>query len=76
MDVRSRAWTYFIYLYHYLLIVGVKKGLVRLLHPGGTFALIGVYLASVVFVLGLLTALYYGMRKILPKVTSFIVGGK
>ena len=75
-DVRSRAWTYFIYLYHYLLIVGVKKGLIRLVQPGGTLALIGVYLASVIIVLGLLTALYFGMRKILPKVTSFIVGGK
>ena len=75
-DTRSRAWTYFIYLYHYLLVVGVKKGLALLLHPEGTLALIGVWLASIVIVLGLLTALYSGMRRLLPGFTSFIVGGK
>ena len=75
-DTRSRAWTYFIYLYHYLLVVGVKKGLALLLHPEGTLALVGVWLASIVIVLGLLTALYSGMRRLLPGFTSFIVGGK
>ncbi|MBR1678257.1 MAG: acyltransferase [Bacteroidales bacterium] len=76
VDTRSRAWTYFVYLYHYLLIVGVKKGLVMVLHPQGTLALVGVYLLSVVLVLGVLTLLYAGMRKMLPRVTGVIVGGK
>lgn len=76
VDVRSRAWTYFIYLYHYLLVVGVKKVLVQVLQPEGTLALLGVYLASVVIVLGILTGLYFGMRKVLPKITGIIVGGK
>lgn len=76
VDTRSRAWTYFIYLYHYLLIVGVKKGLCMLLHPQGALALLGVYLTSVVVVLGVLTVLYFGMRKVLPKITGIIVGGK
>ena len=76
VDTRSRAWTYFVYLYHYLLIVGVKKGLAMVLHPQGTLALVGGYLLSVVLVLGVLTLLYAGMRKMLPRVTGVIVGGK
>lgn len=76
MDTRSRAWTYFIYLYHYLLIVGVKKGLVMVLHPQGTFALVGIYLLSVVLVLGALTVVYGLMRRVMPGVTGVIVGGK
>ena len=76
VDTRSRAWTYFVYLYHYLLIVGVKKGLVMLLHPQGTLALVGIYLLSVVLVLGVLTLVYGLMRRVMPRITSFIVGGK
>ena len=76
VDTRSRAWTYFVYLYHYLLIVGVKKGLVMVLHPQGTLALVGVYLLSVVLVLGVLTVVYGLMRRVMPGVTGVIVGGK
>lgn len=76
VDTRSRAWTYFVYLYHYLLIVGVKKGLVMLLHPQGTLALVGIYLLSVILVLGVLTLVYGLMRRVMPRITSFIVGGK
>lgn len=76
VDARSRAWTYFIYLYHYLLIVGVKKALVIALKPQGTLALLGVYLFSVVLVLGLLTFVYAMMQRVIPGVTRVIVGGK
>lgn len=76
VDTRSRAWTYFVYLYHYLLIVGLKKGLVMLLHPQGTLALLGVYLICIILVLGVLTLVYGLMRRIMPRITSFIVGGK
>lgn len=76
VDKRSRAWTYFIYLYHYLLVVGVKKGLVMVLHPQGTVALVGIYLLSVVLVLGVLTVVYGLMRRVMPGVTGVIVGGK
>ena len=76
VDKRSRAWTYFIYLYHYLLVVGVKKGLVMVLHPQGTVALVGIYLLSVVLVLGVLTVVYGLMRRVRPGVTGVIVGGK
>ncbi|MCR4859754.1 MAG: acyltransferase, partial [Bacteroidales bacterium] len=76
LDTSSRAWTYFIYLYHYLLLIGVKKGLAMLLHPEGTMALIGIWLASVTIVLVVLTSLYAGMRRFAPRLTAFIVGGK
>ena len=76
IDTRSRAWTYFIYLYHYLLLIGIKKGLVMLIKPEGTVALFGIWLASVVIVLVLLTVIYATMRRLLPSITSVIVGGK
>lgn len=76
LSTQSRAWTYFIYLYHYLLLIGVKKGLFQLLHPEGTIAQIGVYLLGAALVLFLLTAVYWGMRKLLPRITSILVGGK
>lgn len=72
----SRAWSYFIYLYHYLFLIGVKKGLALLLHPAGVWADTGVWLASVVIVLAVLTGGYILMRRIAPRLTGLLVGGK
>ena len=47
-----------------------------LLQPQGTLALLGIYLASVIIVLGILTLVYGGMRRIMPRVAGVIVGGK
>lgn len=76
LTTRTRGWCFFIYLYHYLLVVGVKKGLCMVLHPNGTLALLGVYLLSTGLTLALLSALYWGMRRVIPRITSFMVGGK
>ena len=76
LTTQSRAWTYFIYLYHYLLLIGVKKFFFQALHPESTLAQIRTYLLGPVLVLTLLTAVYWGMRKLLPGLTSFLVGGK
>ena len=76
VTTRSRAWNYFIYLYHYLLLIGVKKGLCKLIEPSGTFSQLGIYFGSILIVLVALTLLYMAMRRIMPRLTSFIVGGK
>ena len=76
LTTRSRAWTYFIYLYHYLLLIGVKKFFFQTLHPESTLTQIGTYLLAPVLVLGLLTAFYWVMRKVIPRITSILVGGK
>lgn len=74
--VSSRAWTYFVYLYHYLLIIGIKKALVTWLKPTETALQVGIYLATVIGTLFVLTVTYALMRRIIPKITSVLVGGK
>lgn len=76
IPVSSRAWTFFIYLYHYLLIIGIKKSLVLWIEPRNTFSQVSVYLASAIGTLAILTAVYALMRRIIPRITSVIVGGK
>lgn len=72
----SRAWCYFIYLYHYLLLIGVKKGLVAVLNPSTSWGYLGCYVLSVVIVLALMTGLFYLMRRFLPRITGVLIGGK
>lgn len=74
--VSSRAWTYFVYLYHYLLIIGIKKALVIWLKPTETALQVGLYLVTVIGTLLILTITYALMRKIIPRITSVLVGGK
>ena len=74
--VSSRAWTYFVYLYHYLLIIGIKKALVAWLKPTETALQVGIYLVTVIGTLLILTITYALMRKIIPRITSVLVGGK
>lgn len=76
VPVSTRAWTFFIYLYHYLLLIGVKKGLAMLLPSQGVWADLLVWLLSVLIVLGILTAVYALGRRIVPRLTSIMVGGK
>lgn len=76
IPVSARPWTFFIYLYHYLLLVGVKKGIARLIPFQGDWASIAVWFFSVVLVLTALTAVYALGRRFLPRVTGILVGGK
>ena len=76
VKVSSRAWTYFVYLYHYLLIIGIKKSLVAWLNPTETLPQVAIYLATVIGSLIILTITYALMRRIIPKITSVLVGGK
>ena len=76
VPVSARAWTFFIYLYHYLLLIGVKKGLAMLNPFQGAWGSITVWFFSVILVLAVLTAVYAMGRRYLPRVTGVLVGGK
>ncbi len=76
VDPKWRAWCFFIYLYHYLPLIGIKKFLVRMLDPQCGVAWIGIYVASAVLVLLLLTGVYFLIRRFLPRLTGILVGGK
>ena len=76
IPVSSRAWTFFIYLYHYLLLIGVKKALAMLIPFTGVWADITVWSLSVAIVLAVLTAVYALGRRFVPWITGIMVGGK
>lgn len=76
IPITSRAWTFFIYLYHYLLLIGVKKGLANLIPFTGIWADVTVWFLSVVIVLTVLTAVYLLGRRFIPRITGILVGGK
>lgn len=76
ITIKTRAWTYFVYLYHYLLVVSIKKALVAWLAPYNTLQLTGIYLLSFFTTLVILTVSYYLMKRFLPKLTGIILGGK
>ena len=72
----AAAWCFFIYLYHYILVIVLKKGLVAALDPSSVWSLTGVYLVVALATLAVLTGLYQLMKKLFPKVTGVLVGGK
>jgi len=76
VSVESRAWTYFIYLFHYLLVIGLKKGFCALISPTSTIQFVGIYIASALGSLAILTVVYIILRRLMPRVTSVLVGGK
>ena len=76
IDPSWRAWCFFIYLYHYIPVIGCKKAFVQFLHPANDGVYLATYFASALLVLTVLTGLYFAMKKIVPKLTSILVGGK
>ena len=72
----AAAWCFFIYLYHYILVIALKKGLTAALDPSSWWTLLGVYLAAALVTLAVLTGLFILMKKIMPRVTGVLVGGK
>ena len=71
-----RAWCFFIYLYHYLPLVGLKKLVYS--DVGNDTIIVGIvkYIVVAMIILAVLTVFYLLMRKVLPKVMRVIVGGK
>ena len=74
----GRAWCFFIYLYHYIPVIALKKVLSgKLLSPySPDWALAGAHLLNALVVLGALSLVYMLMRKILPRTCRVIIGGK
>ena len=72
----SRAWCFFVYLYHYLLIIGIKKALVFLFRPGSSLGFLACYVTTVLVGLLMLTLCYRLLRRYMPKVASVLMGGK
>lgn len=71
-----QAWCFFMYLYHYMPEVGLKKALIRFVDPSGFGSLLLVYLADAVVTIGVVTLIYLVLKKLLPRVTGVLVGGK
>lgn len=76
VPAQAAAWCFFIYLYHYLLVIALKKMLVAALDPTSFWTLLGVYLGSASVTLAVLTGLFLLMKELLPKTTGILVGGK
>lgn len=76
VPAQAAAWCFFIYLYHYLLVIALKKMLVAALDPASFWTLLGVYLGAASVTLAVLTGLFLLMKELLPKTTGILVGGK
>ena len=72
----GQAWCFFIYLYHYLFVLALKKLLPLWLAPQGFWGLLGTYLLVAVLTLVMLTGLYALLRKAAPKLLQLLTGGK
>ena len=71
-----QAWCFFIYLYHYIPIISFKKLFVKIFDPSGFWSLMLVYVAVALITLALMTALFMILKKLLPRTTGVLVGGK
>lgn len=68
--------SFFIYAYHVIVLALVIKFLFKLFQPHTDGMVLGIYLFSPAFVIGLGLCLYYLFRKWLPRTTAFITGGR
>ena len=71
-----QAWCFFIYLYHYLCTMVLKKVLPFWLAPEGFWALLETYLLVAGLTLALLTAFYALLKKMSPALLNILAGGK
>ena len=76
VPVDAAAWCFFVYLYHYIPAISFKKLLVAAVEPQSFFTLAGSYLATALLTLGLVTGAYILLKKICPRLTGVLVGGK
>ena len=76
VPAHAAAWCFFIYLYHYLLVIALKKGLTAAIDPSSTWILLGVYFTAALVTLAVLTGLFLLMKRFMPRVTGVLVGGK
>ena len=70
------AWCFFMYLYHYIPELVLKKLLGSWIDPHTTMGLFLTFMAVALLTLLLVSGVYYIMKKLMPKPTSVLVGGK
>lgn len=70
------AWCFFLYLYHYIPELALKKYLGNCLDPHTTVGLLLTFLAVALLTLLLVSGLYVIMKKLVPGLTKVLVGGK
>lgn len=76
---RLQEWTtasFFVYLYHYYLVIFSSKVLFSLIAPSDGWGAFLVYALSITITLISLFAIYFIIKKIMPRVVSVIVGGR
>lgn len=71
-----QAWCFFIYLYHYLFTLTLKKILPLWIAPGGGWSLLGTFLLVAGLTLSVLTGVYRLLKKIAPSGLNLLTGGK
>ena len=72
----SRAWTFFVYLYHYLPLISVKKALMTFVHPSSDIGMFAIYFASIIIVLAAISLVYIVLRKFTPGLAKVLAGGR
>jgi len=76
IDTKWRSMIFFVYLYHYVPLVSLKKLLVSVFHPSGELAIFAIYFASVAIVIISLVLIYMALRKLLPSFLRILAGGR
>ena len=71
-----QAWVFFIYLYHYIPVLALKKLLPQAIGPDSFPALLGCYLLTALLTLGLLSGLYAALKRFTPRAAAILVGGR
>lgn len=74
--IYASAWCFFVYLYHYIPVISLKKLLVYIIEPYSFLSLSGAYVGTALLVLAMMTGFFMVLKEILPRVTGVLVGGK
>lgn len=72
----AAAWCFFIYLYHYIPVLVLKKLVAAFVDPHSFVALTVSYLGTAVITLAVVSAVYLVLKKVAPRPTRVLVGGK
>ena len=74
--VYASAWSFFVYLYHYIPVISLKKLFINLIEPYSFLSLTGTYAGTALLVLALMTGFFIVLKEMMPRVTGVLVGGK
>jgi len=72
----SRSWCFFVYLYHYIPLIALKKVLLGLAEPLSELKMFVIYFAGVIIVLAAISLAYVLLRKFTPGLLKVLAGGR